>query len=55
MKANVGKLFGKPKAGKASGAKPVEVPVEPPTPEAAEGKSRSAAKADIDILVDDDE
>ena len=55
VKANVGKLFGKPKAGKASGAKPVEVPVEPPTPEAAEGKSRSAAKADIDILVDDDE
>ena len=55
VKANVGKLFGKPKAGKASGAKPVEVPVEPPTPEATEGKSRSAAKADIDILVDDDE
>ena len=55
VRANVGKLFGKPKAGKGSAAKPVEVAVEPPTPEAAEGKSRASAAADIDIMVDDDE
>lgn len=55
VKANVGKLFGKTKAAKGSPAKPVEVPVEPPTPEAAEGKSRASAAADIDIVVDDDE
>ena len=55
VKENVGKLFGKQKASKGSAAKPVEVPVEAPTPQAAAGKSRSSAAADIDILVDDDE
>lgn len=55
VKANVGKLFGKQKAAKGSAAKPVEVPVEPPTPEAAEGKPRASTAADIDIVVDDDE
>ena len=55
VKANVGKLFGKTKPTKGSAAKPVEVPVEPPTPEAAEGKSRASAATDIDIVVDDDE
>ena len=55
VKANVGKLFGKQKPAKGSAAKPVEVAVEPPTPEAAEGKTRASAAADIDIVVDDDE
>lgn len=55
VKENVGKLFGKQKASKGSAAKPVEVPVEAPTPQAAAGKGRSSAAADIDILVDDDE
>ncbi len=55
VKANVGKLFGKAKPAKGSAAKPVEVAVEPPTPEAAEGKTRASAAADIDIVVDDDE
>lgn len=55
VKENVSKLFGKQKASKGSAAKPVEVPVEAPTPQAAAGKSRSSAAADIDILVDDDE
>ena len=52
VKANVSRIFGKSKPAKGSPAKPVEIQVE----EAAQEKpARSSAKADIDILVDDDE